>query len=715
MATNFKDISEKVFNLLKGHGFDLKTFDKDGKIVLDPQEGTRFVCDEPNVLVRVDDLEKEISMQTSEDFADHNLRNLLKELAQDSLLSFDFRVFDKQLKPKGEEIDVARRQETDMNEELNKLRRLSGLEESDSKSDMTDIWRGDAISCPDCGGKRCDKCDNKGVIAKDDDVSEAQELVENPVLIGARILGKIFQQGLKRPIVTTIGLDAVDGSLNTTAGAIKWLSSKVGDTFLSNSAIKQAGPIIAKYGIPAAGVAAALYGGKKLKDFLSNKKDDGMSISQNNQTLNASVSEIKYVDTSVGKIPVKDNGDMLDFHEYMDWEESTGEQRPNRASSRWPGYQRDYEQYVKNESVQMEASTKTVNGCTVYSDGRPLNFADWRKETEMETGRPMKRSAEDQKMDYRSYVNRCKSNAKISEASLGKMTGSRKSSYQPLADNVKIIVRHNKDVNEEVRGARSRNIHSILIQRGEEKFKMAENNLSAARAMARHLHNGGETFDEIGESITEMSREFKKLKEFVNYVKKSNLVNETNEEFVTMAMENIGNIKNNLKRLSGVKTYANAVESVLNYNNVEILEDDLNLESKFTETHFDDKVANVMDSLKAMTSRKQSFESKIVKAIESETFANVKNLLKEDDIVDFDTPHGKLGHQVSQLGYTAQDNTLSNYLHSISSKISAGGQLNQFEYGTIKSCLLSAGQHNVQSAPVDVQESYEAFIDQFVE
>ena len=124
MATNFKDISEKVFNLLKGHGFELKTFDQDGKIVLDPQEGTRFVCDEPNVLVRVDDLEKEISMQTSEDFADHNLRNLLKELAQDSLLSFDFRVFDKQLKPKGEEIDVARRQETEMNEELNLLRRL---------------------------------------------------------------------------------------------------------------------------------------------------------------------------------------------------------------------------------------------------------------------------------------------------------------------------------------------------------------------------------------------------------------------------------------------------------------------------------------------------------------------------------------------------------------------------------------------------------------
>ena len=656
MATNFKDISEKVFNLLKGHGFDLKTFDKDGKIVIDPQEGTRFVCDEPNVLVRVDDLEKEISLQTSEDFADHNLRNLLKELAQDSLLSFDFRVFDKQLKPKGEEIDVARRQEIDMKEELNLLRRLSGLQENTKDNctacdkDMADC---DCELCDDCDSKGCENCDD-GKVLKVDQTNEDQQLTENPYLVGARLLSGIFKQGLKRPITTTIAIDAADGELNTTAGAMKWLSSKVGGAMLPD-AIKKAGPIIARYGVPAAGIAAALYGGKKLADYVAGKKDQGTSLSQNNQTY--------------GKFEDKYNKPTVPY----------------------------------NKSTQKDLDDKMADAKPPYSTSTDTSDID------------PKETPYDRYMRHMKPIVKGQRKNKVSEASLGKMTGSRKSSYQPLADSVKIIVRHNKDVNEEVRGARSRNIHSILVQRGEEKFKMAENNLPAARAMARHLHNGGETFDEIGESITEMAREFKKLKEFVTYVKKSNLVNETNEEFVTMAMENIDNIKMNLKRLSGVKTYANAVESVLSYNNVEILQDDLNLESKFTETHFDDKVANVMDSLKAMTSRKQSFESKIVKAIESETFANVKNLLKEDDIVDFDTPHGKLGHQVSQLGYTAQDNTLSNYLHGISSKISAGGQLNQFEYGTIKSCLLSAGQHNVKNAPVDVQESYEAFLDQFVE
>ena len=719
MATNFKDISEKVFNLLKGHGFDLKTFDKDGKIVIDPQEGTRFVSDEPNILVRIDDMEKEISLQTSEDFADHNLRNLLKELAQDSLLSFDFRVFDKQLKPKGEEIDVARRQEIDMNEELNLLRRLSGLEENTKDNctacdkDMSDCK---CKLCKDCDAKGCDHCDDGKI------VTEEETLNENPVFAGARLLGQILKQGAKRPITTTIAVDAVDGELDTTQGAISWLGKAVGNAF-TPEVIRKAGPIIAKYGIPAAGVAAAIYGGKKLADYVAGKRDQGLTVSQNNQTVNASVDleekKVINIKTSVGQMPGYDDHSPLSLRDYHDWTKKNDKSQPkaNIISQRYAIYLADFKEFALSEA----GNKPTVPYSKSTQADLDKKISDAELDKEAMRGRPQ---IDKEETDFDRYIrhmkpvrkaqsrNKMKGEA-VTEASLGKMTGSRKSSYQPLADNVKIIVRHNKDVNEEVRGARSRNIHSILVQRGEEKFKMAENNLSAARAMARHLHNGGETFDEIGESITEMAREFKKLKEFVNYVKRSNLVNETNEEFVIMAMENIGNIKTNLKRLSGVKTYANAVESVLNYNNVEILQDNLDLESKFTETHFDDKVANVMDSLKAMSSRKKSFENKIVKAIESETFANIKDLLSENDIVDFETPHGKLGHQVSQLGYSAQDNTLSNYLHSISSKISAGGQLNQFEYGTIKSCLLGAGQHNVQSAPMNVEESYEAFMDRF--
>ena len=82
----------------------------------------------------------------------------------------------------------------------------------------------------------------------------------------------------------------------------------------------------------------------------------------------------------------------------------------------------------------------------------------------------------------------------------GVMAGSTKTSYQPL-DNVKIIVKHTKSVNEEVRGARSRNISKIFIQKGDERFAFPSKNLSGARAMARHIHSGGTMHDAIGESI----------------------------------------------------------------------------------------------------------------------------------------------------------------------------------------------------------------------
>ena len=572
---NMKLVAEKTFNLLKGFGYEVSSFNKEGDLVIDPMEATRFAVESPNILVRIDPLDKHLSLKTgTPGEAIEKIRPMLKELAQDYLLDFDYSVFDKQIKPKGEKVDVAKKskEEIQMSEDMNILKKLAGLE--------------------------TDQVSENPEPATSSEPATASEPVQQELdLDGTGSIREILR--------VTVGKYIPD-----------WQ-----DRFKKAWAAEQAKP-----SNPAEGPSPA-----------------AAAIKMNQEYNNERMLQLKQ--------------DTID-----------------------PAF--------------------TTNVPSDYEDGRAVMSKE-----------SLERDL-DEAMELAIFLSQKES---VTEASLGKMTGSRKSSYQPLADNVKIIVRHNKDVNEEVRGARSRNIHSILIQRGEEKFKMAENNLSAARAMARHLHNGGETFDEIGESITEMSREFKKLKEFMSYVKKANLVNETNEEFVSMALENIDTIRTNFKRLSGVKTYANAVESVTAYNNVEILQDDIDLESKFTETHFDDKVANVMDTLKASASRKNSFENKITRAIELESFEGLKDLLKEDDLLEFETMNQQLGHKVSSLGYSAKDETLGNYLHSISSKLNAGGQLSQFEYGAIKSSLLSAGQHNVQNAPMNMEESYEAFMDRFVD
>ena len=252
------------------------------------------------------------------------------------------------------------------------------------------------------------------------------------------------------------------------------------------------------------------------------------------------------------------------------------------------------------------------------------------------------------------------------------MSGSSKTSYQSL-DNVKIVVKHKKAVNEEVRGSRSRNIHSIFIQRGDERFKLPENNLAMARAMARHVQKGGEVFDEQATNIVEMAQDLKKLREFVHYVKTSKIMNEDNAEYVQLAVENIESIKNTFKKLSGDKTYESAIENL-------------------TST---------------------AVESYITKAVANESFANLTDLLKENDLVDFATPEARLGHQVNQLSFSANDTKLSEYLQNVSRKITSGGQLSQFEYGTIKSCLLGATANTPTVESKDLGDEYENFLEQY--
>ena len=605
---NIKIVAEKTFNLLKGFGYEVSSYNKEGDLVIDPMEATRFAVESPNILVRIDPLDKHLSLKTgAPGEAIEKIRPMLKELAQDYLLDFDYSVFDKQIKPKGEKLDVAKKskEENVMSEEMEILRKLAGLQENPLL---------DPPGMKDPAGKQSKFGQDRG---------EKLSFAKMDAAEFFSAIGNALKQG---KLVDQENKPVQKLDKNTLATAYDFYLKGEKDPI---SAYAQA---IAKLGM-----------GYMSGDFSEADIMDRESLDQN--------------------LP----HDY--FKKFSDVRDSV------------------IKQYGDSEKTRNILSKLNDEEKAKGKEADPLNI--------------MKKVS--------SHMSES-----ITEASLGKMTGSRKSSYQPLADSVKIIVRHNKDVNEEVRGARSRNIHSILIQRGEEKFKMAENNLQAARAMARHLHNGGETFDEIGEAITDMAKEFGKLKEFVGYVRRSKLVNEDNEEFVTLAIENINNIRTTFKRLSGVKSYATAVESVKDYNNVEILQDDLDLEAKFTETHFDDKVANAMDSLKAMTSRRRSFENKITNAIELESFAGIKDMIAEDDLMEFENINQQLGHRVSSLGNSAKDETLSNYLHSISNKLNAGGQLSQFEYGAIKSCLLSAGQHNVSNAPMSIEESYEAFMDRFV-
>ena len=101
-----------------------------------------------------------------------------------------------------------------------------------------------------------------------------------------------------------------------------------------------------------------------------------------------------------------------------------------------------------------------------------------------------------------------------------RMHGTRRSSYQECGP-VRIIVRHQGDVDDEVRGARSRHIDSIFLETHlGERFLCPSNSLHIARALAQHLSRGGEMHDDMGGKILLIGEEMDAMRHFVREVKR---------------------------------------------------------------------------------------------------------------------------------------------------------------------------------------------------
>ena len=148
-----------------------------------------------------------------------------------------------------------------------------------------------------------------------------------------------------------------------------------------------------------------------------------------------------------------------------------------------------------------------------------------------------------------------------------KLYGSSKSSYQKLVakegqNPVKIIVRHAKKVDEEKHGARARNISAIFLEtQSGERFKLPFTKLVGARAMARHLMNGGGVGDDLSTHISELVEEMADLGQFVRLMKNKPWENSETKEMVEAAVERYQGVRATLNSLQGPKGYAKYVEA----------------------------------------------------------------------------------------------------------------------------------------------------------
>jgi hypothetical protein len=171
------------------------------------------------------------------------------------------------------------------------------------------------------------------------------------------------------------------------------------------------------------------------------------------------------------------------------------------------------------------------------------------------------------------------------------LTGTAKRSYENL-DKTKLIIRHKGKVDETVPGARSRQIQSLYIENEDgERFKYPMTHLAGARAMMRHVANGGRPHDEFGQHIIQTSEDIAKLNSFQRYVSNKDQLNDNAGDIIENTKLQLENLREYMRNLSKQSHYESSCKS---YKKAEdqVLDDETvnKLREKFTQTNLDSRV-----------------------------------------------------------------------------------------------------------------------------
>lgn len=142
-----------------------------------------------------------------------------------------------------------------------------------------------------------------------------------------------------------------------------------------------------------------------------------------------------------------------------------------------------------------------------------------------------------------------------------KMYGTNKTSYQRIGE-ARIAIKHTKPVDTESATGRIQNIGAIFIESPEgERFKYPFKHLNGARAMARHVAEGGKPFDDFGTHITGLSEELSSLKKFKSYVGRSSVMAEGLSGYLLPVNERLEEIKKTISNLQKESSYKAAFEN----------------------------------------------------------------------------------------------------------------------------------------------------------
>jgi hypothetical protein len=175
------------------------------------------------------------------------------------------------------------------------------------------------------------------------------------------------------------------------------------------------------------------------------------------------------------------------------------------------------------------------------------------------------------------------------------LTGTARRSYENL-DKTKLIIRHTGSVDENVPGARSRQIQSLYIENEDgERFKYPMTHLAGARAMTRHVANGGRPHDEFGQHIIQTSEDIAKLNSFSRYVSHKDQLNDNAGDIIEQTKLKLENLREYMKNLTKQSHYEAASKDFKTADEVVLDDETANTyKEKFTMKNFDSRVEEAL-------------------------------------------------------------------------------------------------------------------------
>jgi len=303
----------------------------------------------------------------------------------------------------------------------------------------------------------------------------------------------------------------------------------------------------------------------------------------------------------------------------------------------------------------------------------------------------------------------------ITTESYTTLAGTTKTSSQNL-EGAKLLIKHRNPVNEEIPGSRSRNIKALYIENAEgERFKYPFIHLNGARAMTRHVQSGGNPYDEIGQSIVNISEQLSKIREVTNIVRRSPNMLEQASSIYNSLLAKQDKLRETMKRLTTSTGYDEYVENFSVNSVSEVSQDALNkIKEKFTVSNIDSRLVELLPMIHQIHEEEMENLEGLVQRIQSELDKGAPFELNPrspsqqeynpDNIKQFTSHSHMMAYKLNDMSVRAKNDEVAVFLDRMSDKITGDktfGPITKNEIDTLKNVLANIKDLDKSPKPKD--------------